>query len=149
MKNQPVGGQPQAPVAPQPQVSGQPKKSKKKMIIIIIVVVLLILAIPVLFISCLAVSALKVARMKARDAVRVSDVGQYTVVLKMYREQNGTYPASLDDMSDLFSAMQPLSGQPYDYEVMPDGSVKVCAELESPDEGAEEVYCGSPANREE
>ena len=136
----------QQPVQPvqtmQPQ---QPKKSKKKMIIIIVVVVLLILAIPVIIMSCLAVAALGGAREKARDAVRISDVKQIVTVVEMYQKQNRAYPDVLDELTSIMPEIptQPMSGEAYDYQRMPDGSVQVCADMEVVSEEYSDPYCES------
>lgn len=123
----------------------QPKKSRKKLIVIIVLAVLLILAIPVLVISCLAVSSLNVARMKARDAVRISDVGQIVTVVEMYQAQNGVYPETLDELTSVVAQIptQPMSGEAYDYQKMPDGSVQVCADMEAESEQYTDPYCES------
>lgn len=128
------------------QMPGQPKKSRKKLIIIIVVVVLLILAIPVLVLSCLAVSALSGAREKARDARRISDVKQIITAVEMYQTQNGVYPETLEAIGDIYSGglpIDPWSEEPYVYQRMPDGSVQVCADMEGESEEYSDPYCES------
>jgi prepilin-type N-terminal cleavage/methylation domain len=62
--------------------------------------------------STLSIVALNVARAKARDAKRVSDVKQIQTALEVYLSEKGTYPTSTAALSPTFIAQVPLQPTP-------------------------------------
>lgn len=68
------------------------KKNKKGFTLIELLVVIAIIGL----LATLSVIALNTARMKARDARRVSDVKQIQTALEMYFDSNAAYPSKAD-----------------------------------------------------
>lgn len=59
------------------------------------------------------------SRAKSRDVARVSDVQQIELALALYREQSGSYPVALSELSPAFLPVvptDPFSGDDYVYE---------------------------------
>lgn len=77
-------------------------KNKNGFTLIELLVVLVIIGI----LASLTIASLGTGRTKARDARRVSDIGQLQVALEEYRNDEGTYPPT----SSLAIAGQPLVG---------------------------------------
>jgi type II secretory pathway pseudopilin PulG len=77
-------------------------QQKKLGVLGVILVVLAIIAV-VGLLSTLAVVSLNNARMKARDAKRISDVKQTQTALELYHIDNEIYPKGLYNLSDILS----------------------------------------------
>ena len=69
------------------------KELKRGFTLVELLVVIAIISI----LSSVVVSSLNTARLKARDAKRVSDVKQVQLALEMHYDAYNRYPASLDD----------------------------------------------------
>jgi prepilin-type N-terminal cleavage/methylation domain-containing protein len=93
---------------------------KKGFTLIELLVVIAIIGI----LSSVVVVSLNSARMKARDAKRVADLGQIKTALGLYFDSYQQYPADLTSLSSEFLAAQPVPpnvGESYSYAVSTDG----------------------------
>ena len=80
----------------------------------VVIIGVIFLAIFVLgFLSTLAVASIGVARMKTRDARRVTDYRIMDVALEMYSLDNAKFPASLTELKDYLITM-PVNPKPND-----------------------------------
>jgi type II secretion system protein G len=86
-------------------------KKQKGFTLIELLVVIAIIGL----LSTLAVVALNSARMKARDAKRVSDVKQMQTALELYYNDNNGYPSAVTSTIGSFMTVIPTNPQPPDY----------------------------------
>ncbi|MDD3016642.1 MAG: type II secretion system protein, partial [Lactococcus chungangensis] len=87
------------------------KKNKKGFTLIELLVVIAIIGL----LATLSVIALNTARVKARDARRVSDVKQIQTALEMYFDTNDKYPDSTSTLQTSgFMSSVPNNPQPAD-----------------------------------
>lgn len=105
--------------------------TRGKKAIFIFIGILGILVIPAMLILS---ASLKVAREKGGDALRrESDFQQIQAGLKIYYDEKGSYPFSLNELVPQYLPITPIdqsTNQPYQYQLQSDGTdYKVCAEL--------------------
>ena len=88
------------------------KKNKKGFTLIELLVVIAIIGL----LATLSVIALNTARVKARDARRVSDVKQIQTALEMYFDQNSAYPIVANGVvpTSTYISSVPTNPQPVD-----------------------------------
>ena len=105
------------------------KKSKFGMVILVIFCAIFILG---LFASFMLVS-LDSARMKSRDAKRISDINQIRVALGIYRNDKNKYPEQLTELSqfglDISKDVDPKTKASYEY-ILDKDDYKLCFNLE-------------------
>ena len=88
------------------------KKNKKGFTLIELLVVIAIIGL----LATLSVIALNTARVKARDARRVSDIKQIQTALEMYFDTNNAYPAAVSGKvpTSTYISSVPTNPQPVD-----------------------------------
>lgn len=93
---------------------------KKGFTLIELLVVIAIIGI----LSSVVVVSLNSARMKARDAKRVADIGEIKTALGLYYDSNQQYPTDLTGLSSQYLTAQPVAPNPnesYYYAASTDG----------------------------
>jgi Tfp pilus assembly protein PilE len=117
-------------------------KNKKSGGVIVVVIAVLLILVPLL--STLAVVSLNNARMKARDAKRISDIKQVQIGLEMYYGKHKKYPDNLIDLkADDFKLFNEIPVDPkekteYQYIKQGDNGYLLCFNLEGEAAGYEE-----------
>lgn len=86
------------------------------------------------------------ARLKARDARRISDLRQIQLAQELYFDDNGSYSTTLDVLApDYISEIptDPLIGQPYGYHRLSPNNYCLGTQLETIDHHSAEKQCSS------
>ncbi len=78
----------------------------------LLALVLLLIVIPIMV--SIVLLALNGARSKARDAMRVSHVRQISTSVELYRDQNGTYPTTLAQLTPKYLKTPLVAPTPHD-----------------------------------
>ena len=74
------------------------------------------------------------SRLKARDAIRKSDISQLRTAIILYYDDNNKYPAALNDLTSIFKDGVPRDPDDKDYIFLSSGDTfTVCAEFEEID----------------
>jgi hypothetical protein len=112
-----------------PESKVEPEKKSK-----VWVAVLIILVVIIMFLSTLSVVALNNARIKSRDASRISDSKQILTGLEIYIEAKGACPESLADLKTesyiIGNTTDPVSEKEYEYIKNGDRDCEICFNME-------------------
>ncbi|MDD5040036.1 MAG: hypothetical protein PHY34_02710 [Patescibacteria group bacterium] len=101
---------------------------------------------PVVFMLIIGIGThkLDLVQAKNRNTERLADIDTLHNALMLYHEDNGSFPATIDDLAVGYIARYPRdpeTNQPYQYELNTDGGFRLCATLEREEQNNATRYC--------
>lgn len=93
--------------------------------------------------SGIGLTSYTTANKKARDGKRRADIEQIRSALEMYKADNSTYPASLNDLASYISPLPspPTAIETYEYSYLTNTTYQICFDLEIADSSCSNPCC--------